>query len=518
MLFNVAENLTNPKRDSIFHKGIVVDNKDEKRAGRVRALVEGRLEVKSTDYDRLPWLLPDKDATSGGREDMANAAIPPIGSEIKVRFHDDNPYVGFYSGSMESSESHNGFLVDDNYPHTSARMNSDGSWSRTDSEKNTSETFRSLDKLYHSVDANGNVTINVPKDLVLHVGGKLRIRCGTVEMSVADFLLKAADIQAHSSKSINFKADASLNIDAPTSSENLGLAVTTKASAAKTALDAGWNTLNTALTQLQKQTVAVLKASKEFNQGVVTTGVSGANSEPTVGTTTSYTKQVVDYSYNPGASLDLDRLKSGGLLKLILGLVPGLKTDATAIKNEVNDNLLLEKLLVEATALQVLNAGYTNAKAVAANTAITALDDILLRTQRATGATVLQAITSNKPLITGAVSLVNSTMGYLESVQAIRARLPGILNELDALTSHGLKFGNAQTKAAITTLVNSIVAVNIVGLEELRRKSQALLRVAAIALQYEVAGTSLQSMTVADPTDVKNLLTSIATVTRIAST
>ena len=154
----------------LYHRGVVVDNNDPSKVGRIRCLVDGRLQVPKNKYHTLPWIVPDQMGMIGaGRPDSGNFAIPELRAEVRVRFVEDDPYRGYYVGSWETTNHHTGELWDGNYPDVYGWLDRVIQWLRFDKKDRYVEYFRQATKDYLHIDKEGNWTINVPKRLLIKV-------------------------------------------------------------------------------------------------------------------------------------------------------------------------------------------------------------------------------------------------------------------------------------------------------------------------------------------------------------
>ena len=92
MLLKILEHIQNTRTRnlSISHKGIVVDNTDAKKLGRVKCWIEGLVEDSTLDcYPRNPSGL-------GGSPDSSFFGVPDEGSELEIRFPTMDIYFPIY--------------------------------------------------------------------------------------------------------------------------------------------------------------------------------------------------------------------------------------------------------------------------------------------------------------------------------------------------------------------------------------------------------------------------------------
>jgi hypothetical protein len=114
MLINIADYF--PRNNSLFrkYKGVVVDNADPKKLGRVKCSIQDLL--VDSDSSKLPWIYPESSSFLGGKSDSSFFAVPKIGSELTIEFNNDDIYQGFYIGYWTTSaNSNSGFFSD--YPN-----------------------------------------------------------------------------------------------------------------------------------------------------------------------------------------------------------------------------------------------------------------------------------------------------------------------------------------------------------------------------------------------------------------
>lgn len=100
------------KYDSPY-KGIVVDNDDPKKLGRVKCTIEGIFD--NIDTESLPWIAPWNPSGLGGGDNLSFFSVPNIDSELIIEFPYKNPYAIFYTGYWQSEKTHQ-TLFDENYP------------------------------------------------------------------------------------------------------------------------------------------------------------------------------------------------------------------------------------------------------------------------------------------------------------------------------------------------------------------------------------------------------------------
>ena len=94
------------------HKGVVVDNNDPEKLGRVKVSIVGLLQGSN---DNLPWISQRSPSMLGGQPDKGNFFVPSVGSELEIIFPHRDIYSGFYVGFWQTPNTHNA-AFDDGYP------------------------------------------------------------------------------------------------------------------------------------------------------------------------------------------------------------------------------------------------------------------------------------------------------------------------------------------------------------------------------------------------------------------
>lgn len=113
MLLKLIEYLHKNNNIKFMHKGLILDNDDPSKIGRIKATVAGLYEDQ--DLEKLPWIYPINAAGLGGRTDSSSFIVPEIGSEICIIFPYDDIYFPCYIGYYQSKKTHQR-VFDENYP------------------------------------------------------------------------------------------------------------------------------------------------------------------------------------------------------------------------------------------------------------------------------------------------------------------------------------------------------------------------------------------------------------------
>jgi len=160
MLLNITENFKAPKNLRYPQKGVVVDNNDPKKLGRVKCVVAGLIEGRLGD---LPWFYPWQ---GGGSASSASGEVPEIGSILIIEFKFDDIYSGFYTGAWKSLETASGIYNED-YPNTSGERDEFNNSSFRNKEKGIQE-FTHSSGTTTRFDSAGNLIITPKGKIEFH--------------------------------------------------------------------------------------------------------------------------------------------------------------------------------------------------------------------------------------------------------------------------------------------------------------------------------------------------------------
>lgn len=179
MFLRLVEWLKQPSNLSVPHRGIVKDNNDPKKLGRVKCVIPDLIESPISTSD-LPWIHPLTSYSNGGRVDIASFSVPEVDSELVVTFPYGDIYSGFYSGYWHSDNTRSGGIFDDDYPDSFGTLWSDGSkvsWYHINKSQKTIELFLS-NGAYLSVNGSGDINILAAGNLNLKAGGNINVDAG----------------------------------------------------------------------------------------------------------------------------------------------------------------------------------------------------------------------------------------------------------------------------------------------------------------------------------------------------
>ena len=112
MLINIGEHFDQGNILKKPFRGVVVDNDDPLRLGRVKVIIEGLIEGS---VENLPWISQRSAALLGGQPTKGTFFAPSVDSELEIHFPFNDIYAGFYVGFWQTPETHNP-AFDDGYP------------------------------------------------------------------------------------------------------------------------------------------------------------------------------------------------------------------------------------------------------------------------------------------------------------------------------------------------------------------------------------------------------------------
>lgn len=173
MIINLLDNLRKQDPLKSPHRGIVVDNDDPKKLGRVKVFIKGIME--ETDIAKLPWVYPQMSAGLGGRKDSSFFAVPEKNSELVIRFQNGDIYSPYIAGRWHNEQSNQQSLFDEDYPDSYGHMDSTGTFLRINKKEQYTE-FKHVSGFYCKVDKDGNLDIHVPGTVTWNIQGDSHLR------------------------------------------------------------------------------------------------------------------------------------------------------------------------------------------------------------------------------------------------------------------------------------------------------------------------------------------------------
>ena len=144
-------------------KGVVVDNNDPKKLGRVKISIP-ELFGENVEAENLIWVQPKLDSFQGGRIDISSFSVPEIGAELVVEFPNNDLYSAFYVGAWQSENTHQSEFNED-YPDSYGFRDKTGAGVFVNKAKQLVEAQDSLNNVLKS-DKDG-IEINFSKKVKL---------------------------------------------------------------------------------------------------------------------------------------------------------------------------------------------------------------------------------------------------------------------------------------------------------------------------------------------------------------
>lgn len=155
MLIKLSEFYKKNRNLSMPHKGIVVDNVDPLKLGRIKCQVRNLIE--SEDTEALPWLCPENPLGKAGSPDSGGPEIPAIDSEVTVIFPTQDIYAGFFRGGWTSELTAPGSYNED-YPNSVGNSDALGNQVVNNKAKGITE-FKHFSGSTVQFDKSGNLTL-----------------------------------------------------------------------------------------------------------------------------------------------------------------------------------------------------------------------------------------------------------------------------------------------------------------------------------------------------------------------
>lgn len=180
MLINFLEQVGKVDNLQIPQRGIVVDNIDFRRLGRIKCVVAGLFEGAK---EVLPWVYPRNPYGLGGGGNTkpynSSFSVPEIGTEVEVQFPYGDVYHPMYTGFWQSEGTHQvGF--DSDYPESYGFRDSTGNYFKVNKATGYIKVKHGPSGSYFDIDNAGNLTIYTKGNLRWHVGGSIVISGGGI--------------------------------------------------------------------------------------------------------------------------------------------------------------------------------------------------------------------------------------------------------------------------------------------------------------------------------------------------
>lgn len=147
--------------------GIVADNEDPKKLGRVRVFCSIYEDI---DLDALPWCFPTLNTFLGNSPDAVTFSVPEIGSQVRVTFPTKDKYAPYYSG-CEMNERNKCTFFDDDYPNCYGSKDSVGNFTKIN-KRTGINTYQHMSTTNVEILGDGTTTFTTPNGQYMQIDPK----------------------------------------------------------------------------------------------------------------------------------------------------------------------------------------------------------------------------------------------------------------------------------------------------------------------------------------------------------
>lgn len=159
----------------VLHTGIVIDNDDPLKLGRIRVFIDNVLEGEK---DALPWCNPISPLSYGSSPELIDFSVPLVGSEVEIVFR-GNLYTPVYYGSRLSESTFFKNIFSSDYPNISGSIRPSG-YCKIHNNSNCSDEEYFSSGIFNRKSSLGDHSSYCKGDYVLDVGGSIKMRSGDV--------------------------------------------------------------------------------------------------------------------------------------------------------------------------------------------------------------------------------------------------------------------------------------------------------------------------------------------------
>lgn len=204
--------LKDKDRKPFSYEGVVVDNVDPLKLGRVRVRVpQIHGKITDTEYiptEDLPWINQRPNSFLGNSSNSGSFSVPEIDSKVVVEYPTSDPYFGYYKGGITSTETRT-TVFDEDYPHSYGTVDSSGTVFRVNKMK---ETWDFIHPSGNYIKISQDTTI----DIFQNSGNRIRMNPdGTVDIITTTLNIQAATTNMSGDLNVAGAIHAGGNITTP---------------------------------------------------------------------------------------------------------------------------------------------------------------------------------------------------------------------------------------------------------------------------------------------------------------
>lgn len=182
------------------HVGYVINNDDSSHPdGKKRQRVQIRIPQfhRNIPDSDLPFANQQGEGQQQAGSGVGAVNVPVKGSKVWVYFEDGDPHLPYYSSSPITDEVHaDNELLTQDYPTTKGHVDESGNTQQVNHTRGTiTDTHKSGATIHR--DADGNISIYAPGNLILSAGGSI-------------FIAADSEIKSHASGSNSIKGSTVL--------------------------------------------------------------------------------------------------------------------------------------------------------------------------------------------------------------------------------------------------------------------------------------------------------------------